>query len=324
MQTLEVERTIAAPIEKVFEWFADSGNYSAAKAVLHSRLIEPATGNPNGVGAVQKIVWAFGSYHIERITAYDAPHKLAWVIERGFPPVRHQGAELAFTEVPGGTRVVLTTTTEVAIPFGANFFTRNVGLPVLAAGYRDLLKVAEVAITSPRRAKGITRRGRLAKPRNYVFDLLLKLVRNTHHFVLKVSGGRWGNRQFGMHAIELHVIGRKSKARRTVVMWVPIMEPDRVIMVASKEGDDRDPEWYKNLVATPEVELTIDGVTSTWTARTATAWEKADLWPKIVKVYHGFAVYQSRTTRDIPVVICEPRTDAKSIAHQATKQGSAV
>ncbi|MGY2061237.1 nitroreductase/quinone reductase family protein, partial [Nocardia gipuzkoensis] len=84
-------------------------------------------------------------------------------------------------------------------------------------------------------------------------------------------------------------------------------------------GDDRDPEWYRNLVATPEVELTIDGVTSPWIARTANAEEKADLWPKIVKAYHGFAVYQTRTDRDIPVVICEPRVETKAAPKPKTK-----
>ncbi|MFI5781871.1 nitroreductase/quinone reductase family protein [Nocardia sp. NPDC051570] len=306
MQTLTVERTIAAPIEKVFEWFADTDNYSSASAVLHNRLTEPAADTPYGVGAVRQITWFFGTY-TERITAYDAPYKLGWVIESGFPAIRHQGAEFIFSEVPGGTRVVLKTTAEAAIPLGADFVTRNVGFRVLAAGYRNVLRTAEIAITSPRKAKQLTRQGWIAKPRNYVFDEVLKFIRNTHHLILKASGGKWGNKQFGMAAIELHVIGRKSGARRTAVLWVPLMESDRVILVASKEGDDRDPEWYRNLVAEPKVELTIDGVTSPWTARTANAAEKAVLWPQIVKSYHGFAVYQTRTDRDIPVVICEPR-----------------
>nr|WP_235916623.1 nitroreductase/quinone reductase family protein [Spelaeibacter cavernicola] len=157
-----------------------------------------------------------------------------------------------------------------------------------------------------------------------VFDEVLKLIRNIHHVILKVSGGRWGNKQFGMAAIELHVLGRKSKARRTVVLWVPVMDENQVILVASKEGDDRDPEWYKNLKVTPEVELTIEGETSPWLARTANAAEKAVLWPQIVKAYHGFSVYQTRTDRDIPVVICEPRATSEDLADVAIEQGSAV
>ncbi|MBF6543542.1 nitroreductase/quinone reductase family protein [Nocardia brasiliensis] len=322
MQKLTVERVIAAPIETVFNWFADTENYSASQAVLQNKLIEPAADVPYGVGAVRKVTWFFGRY-TERITTYDAPRKIGWVIESGFPAIRHQGAELNFSEVAGGTRVVLTTTAEAAIPFGADFATRTFGFPVLAAGYRSVLKTAEVAITSPRKAQQRTRQGWLAKPRNYIFDQVLKLIRNIHHLMLKVSGGKWGNKQFGMAAIELHVLGRKSKARRTAVLWVPVMEPGRVVLVASKEGDDRDPEWYKNLVATPEVELTIDGVTTPWLAHTADRAEKAELWPRIVKAYHGFAVYQTRTDRDIPVVVCVPREDVGSAADQAFAAGRA-
>ncbi|WP_369690713.1 nitroreductase/quinone reductase family protein [Nocardia crassostreae] len=282
MQTLTVERVIAAPIDKVYDWFADSGNYAASLFLLRNTLVRPASDAPYGVGAVRRMTWLFGSY-TERITTRTAGQKFGWVIESGFPAMRHEGAELTFTEVPGGTRVVWTTTASAAIPFVGDFVTRTVGFKVLGAAFRNVLRIGEVALTSPRKAQQRIRQGRFAKPRNFVFDQLLKLIRNIHHLMLKVSGGKWGNKQFGMAAIELHFIGRKSGARRTVVLWVPVRDSEQVILVASKEGDDRDPEWYRNLKATPEVELTIDGVTSPWTARTANAAEKAVLWPKIVK-----------------------------------------
>lgn len=323
MQTLTVEHTIAAPVDKVFDWFADSDNFAAAKSVLKNRLVTPGSNSPYGVGAIRNVTWFFGRY-TERITAHEAPNTLGWVIESGFPAIKHQGAELTFTDTPGGTRVALSTTAQAVVPFGADFLTRKLGFRVLAAGYRDVLRTADVAITSPRRAKQRTRQGWIANPRNFVFDQILKLIRNIHHVILKVSGGRWGNKQFGMAAIELHVIGRKSKARRTVVLWVPVMDEDQVILVASKEGDDRDPEWYRNLKVTPEVELTIEGVTSPWLARTANAEEKAVLWPQIVKAYHGFSVYQTRTDRDIPVVICEPREVSTAHAQESIGQTSSA
>ena len=65
--------------------------------------------------------------------------------------------------------------------------------------------------------------------------------------------------------------------------------------------------WYLNLVANPDVELTMNGTTRPMRARTASAEEKAALWPRITKVYRGYAGYQKRTGRDIPVIICEPR-----------------
>ncbi|HTO01036.1 MAG TPA: nitroreductase/quinone reductase family protein, partial [Microthrixaceae bacterium] len=58
--------------------------------------------------------------------------------------------------------------------------------------------------------------------------------------------------------------------------------------------------------AEPRVELTIDGKLRKMIARTASAEEKASLWPTITSAYKGYDGYQRNTDRDIPVVICEP------------------
>ena len=138
-------------------------------------------------------------------------------------------------------------------------------------------------------------------------DGVTKTMNIVHRAALRVTGGRVGTKVFGMPAVELHTIGRKSGQRRSVMLTAPIQEPDRVVLVASKGGDDRHPDWYRNLVDHPDVELTQGGVTTPMRARTAEAAEKADLWPQIVAAYKGYAGYQRRTDRVIPVVICEPR-----------------
>jgi deazaflavin-dependent oxidoreductase (nitroreductase family) len=137
-------------------------------------------------------------------------------------------------------------------------------------------------------------------------DLGAKAMNLVHRVALRASGGRLGTRVFGMDALQLHTVGRRSGQRRSVMLTAPILEPDRIVLVASKGGDDRHPDWYGNVVAHPDVEITRDGVTTPWRARTATAEEKAELWPRIVAAYKGYAGYQQRTERDIPVVICEP------------------
>jgi deazaflavin-dependent oxidoreductase (nitroreductase family) len=91
------------------------------------------------------------------------------------------------------------------------------------------------------------------------------------------------------------------------MLTAPVHDDGRYVLVASKGGDDRHPEWYLNLVANPDIELTVAGTTMPMTARTATAEEKAELWPQIISAYKGYAGYQRRSARDIPVVICEPR-----------------
>jgi deazaflavin-dependent oxidoreductase (nitroreductase family) len=143
--------------------------------------------------------------------------------------------------------------------------------------------------------------------RHTVTDVGAKVMSTGHRLILKASGGRWLRTTFGMPTVELHTTGRKSGHRRSVMLTTPIHDENRVVLVASKGGDDRDPDWYRNLVANPDVDITMNGVTMQMRARTATPEEKAELWPDVVKRYEGYAGYQQRTARDIPVVLCEPR-----------------
>ena len=132
------------------------------------------------------------------------------------------------------------------------------------------------------------------------------LLENGHRAVLKLTGGRYPRRLLGMQPLELHTIGRKSGQRRSTMLTAPICDEQQVVLVASKGGSTDHPDWYKNLAANPDVELTIDDRTAAYRARTASPEEKAALWPTIVKAYKGYEGYQRNTDRDIPVVICEP------------------
>ena len=134
------------------------------------------------------------------------------------------------------------------------------------------------------------------------------MLEHGHRTLLWITGGRYPKKLLGMQPLELHTVGRKSGQRRSTMLTAPINEPDRVVLVASKGGSTDHPDWYKNLAANPDVELTIDDVTRPYVARTASAEEKAELWPTIVKAYKGYEGYQRNTDRDIPVVICEPAT----------------
>lgn len=142
---------------------------------------------------------------------------------------------------------------------------------------------------------------------NKVIEAGAWMLENGHRAALKVTGGRWPTSVLGMEPVELHTIGRTSGQRRSTMLSAPIYEPDRVVLVASKGGHEKDPDWYRNLVAEPQVEVTARGVTTPMTARTASAEEKAALWSTITSAYGGYEGYQRRTDRDIPVVICEPR-----------------
>jgi deazaflavin-dependent oxidoreductase (nitroreductase family) len=138
-------------------------------------------------------------------------------------------------------------------------------------------------------------------------DVWMKGMNVVHRGLSAVSGGRLGSAVLGMTAVELHVIGRASGRRRSVMLTAPVYQPERVVLVASKGGDDRHPEWYRNLVANPDVELTVGGTTRPMRAHTADATERDELWPRIVAAYRGYADYQQRTEREIPVVVLVPR-----------------
>ena len=139
-------------------------------------------------------------------------------------------------------------------------------------------------------------------------DTASRFVGVIHRNVLRLSGGRVGGRAFGMPTVMLETVGRKSGKRRTTVVTAPVQEDGRVVLVASYGGDDRHPAWYLNLRDNPAVTITIDGQRRTMRARTASADERTELWPKVVGVYKGYGQYQERTEREIPLVILEPRS----------------
>ena len=131
------------------------------------------------------------------------------------------------------------------------------------------------------------------------------MLEHGHRALLALTGGRFPRTVQGMQPVELHTTGRKSGLRRSTMLTAPIYEDGRLVLVASKGGHTDHPDWYKNLSANPEVEVTVNGSTTRMRARTASLEEKAELWPHITSVYKGYAGYQRNTSRDIPVVICE-------------------
>lgn len=143
--------------------------------------------------------------------------------------------------------------------------------------------------------------------RQSLADIGLKATSQTHRAIVHLSGGRVGGSGFGMPTVELHTVGRKSGLPRSTMLTAPVIDGDRVVLVASKYGDDRDPDWYHNLAANPDVELTMAGHRRPMRARRASAQEKAELWPRVVAAHRGYDRYQNRTKRDIPLIICEPQ-----------------
>jgi deazaflavin-dependent oxidoreductase (nitroreductase family) len=137
-------------------------------------------------------------------------------------------------------------------------------------------------------------------------DLSARAIYLVHDAVFRCSGGRLLGSFGGMPVLKLTTTGRKSGQRRSTMLTSPVREGDRLVIVASYGGDDRHPAWFLNLRDHPDVEVTTGGKTRPMRARVATADEKAELWPKVVAAYKGYAGYQTKTSRDIPLVILEP------------------
>ena len=104
----------------------------------------------------------------------------------------------------------------------------------------------------------------------------------------------------------LHHVGRTS-GRRLITPLVTMVDEDRFVVVASQGGLPENPQWYRNLLAEPDVSFEFRGITTPVTAHTATTDEKTVLWPRLVDLYADYANYQRWTERDIPVVVLTPR-----------------
>ena len=139
-----------------------------------------------------------------------------------------------------------------------------------------------------------------------------------HQFLYRRTGGRVGARIGGAPALLLTTIGRKSGEPRTCALSY-LKDGDRMVVVASKGGSDRPPDWFRNLLANPEVGVQVARNRWSARARVASTEERERLWPLVNRNNRGFApiihrgargrydVYQRHTDRLIPVVLLETR-----------------
>ena len=123
------------------------------------------------------------------------------------------------------------------------------------------------------------------------------------------TGGEVGHRwKEGSTILLLTTTGRQSGEPRTTPL-IYAEDGDRYVIVASKGGAPDDPGWYKNLVKTPKVELQVRDEVFPARARTAEGEERDRLWRKANEVWSHYDEYQTRTDREIPVVVLERASD---------------
>lgn len=138
-------------------------------------------------------------------------------------------------------------------------------------------------------------------------DLVLKTMNTIHRGMLKFSGGRLGWDAANMPVLELTTTGRKSGQSRSVLLTSPVQEGTTYVIVASRGGDDHHPAWFLNLRDNPDVQVaTKGGPRRRMRARVANSEERARLWPLVIADHTRYAGYQTKTEREIPLVLLEP------------------
>ncbi|GGF48406.1 F420H(2)-dependent quinone reductase [Marmoricola endophyticus] len=122
----------------------------------------------------------------------------------------------------------------------------------------------------------------------------------------EATDGREGGELGGYPVVVITSIGAKSGNLRKN----PVMRVERdgsYLAVASKGGADENPEWYHNFVAHPEVDLQDRGHKATYSVRRLEGAERADWWEHAVATWPTYAEYQTKTDREIPLFVLEPR-----------------
>jgi deazaflavin-dependent oxidoreductase (nitroreductase family) len=118
------------------------------------------------------------------------------------------------------------------------------------------------------------------------------------------TGGRDGHLWEGVTTLLLTTTGRRSGEARTTPL-IYGRAGDRYLVVASRGGAPTHPDWYQNLVAQPDVQVQVMAERFKARARTATPAEKPALWKTMTSIWPAYDEYQTRATREIPLVILE-------------------
>ncbi len=125
-------------------------------------------------------------------------------------------------------------------------------------------------------------------------------------WVYRASGGRLGAKfQGGAPVMLVSMTGCKSGKLRTTPL-IHVTNGDDVLLVASQGGMAKNPVWYANVVANPEITVQVGSTRQRMRARQVDDSEKQSLWPTICAVHPDFDMYQQRTERNIPVFVCSP------------------
>ena len=148
----------------------------------------------------------------------------------------------------------------------------------------------------------------LTDTRERLRRFLIRAMSRTHAGLYRTSGGRLLGRVAGMPVLLLTTTGRESGRPRTATLTY-FRDGGDLVVIGSFGGSDLPPGWWLNLQRDPRASVLIGGTTSRVTARAATAEEHDRLWPLVTETNPGYARYQKRTARPIPIVLLTPEKE---------------
>ena len=137
-------------------------------------------------------------------------------------------------------------------------------------------------------------------------DFAFKALNRFHGAAIAVSRGKIGWTGAKMPVLELTTIGRRSGLPRTVLLTAPWQDGDRMALIASAGGNDKNPAWFLNLRDNPSVTVRTAEGTKKMSARITSGEERQAIWDASIAEFKHYAAYESKTDREIPVVVLEP------------------
>jgi len=128
-----------------------------------------------------------------------------------------------------------------------------------------------------------------------------------HVRVYRETDGEHGYNWRGTTILLLSTRGRKSGESRTTPL-IHRTDGDRWVIVASKGGTPENPSWYENLLADADAEIQVKGEQIPVRASTAEGEERSRLWSLMAEVWPAYDDYQTKTDREIPIVVLTRRS----------------
>jgi deazaflavin-dependent oxidoreductase (nitroreductase family) len=135
--------------------------------------------------------------------------------------------------------------------------------------------------------------------------LALKLGTGVHSGVYRATGGKLFGRMGKSPILLLNTMGRKSGKKRTTPLLY-VMDGEGFVIIASKGGAPTHPAWYLNLIANPDATVEIGDREVRVRAEEVHGEDKTRLWQKMVEMYPTYDDYQTKTEREIPLLILHP------------------